>query len=70
MKSYDNIYYWDLKGRSFQDAFQDKPSVLHYTEEPQGEAIAFNAGGSGFYTLSEKIKGEKIYLYFYKRNGR
>ena len=68
MKNYDHIYYWNTGGKPVADALSDKPQLLPYTEEPQGEAITFKADGSGFYTLSEKIKGEKTFLYFYKRN--
>lgn len=67
MKNYDNIYYWDLKGKSVSEGLKEQPAILNYTEEPQGEAIAFNRDGSGFYTLSERVKGEKTYLYFYGR---
>lgn len=67
MKNYNDIYYWNLKGKSFSEGLTMDPGILEYTEEPQGEAIAFNLDSSGFYTLSEKIKGEKTYLYFYKR---
>lgn len=70
LKNYDQIYYWRLEGRSLPDALKEKPEVLKYTEEPQGEAITFNLDGSGFYTLSEKITGEKSYLYFYGRNSQ
>ena len=68
MKNYDNIYYWDLKGKSLPEGLKQKPQIVNYTEEPQGEAITFNLDGSGFYTLSEKIGGEKTYLYYYGRN--
>lgn len=67
MKNYVNVYYWNTKDKSIQDALQAKPQILKYTEEPQGEAITFARDGSGFYTLSEKLKGEKIYLYFYEK---
>jgi len=67
LKNYGNIYYWNIDGKSLPDGLKEDPSVLEYTEEPQGEAIAFNLDSSGFYTLSEKIKGEKTYLYFYPR---
>ena len=67
LKNYDNIYYWHLNGKSMADGLKSKPQILKYTEEPQGEAITFNLDGSGFYTLSEKIKGEKTFLYFYGR---
>ena len=67
MKNYENIYYWNIRGASITDGLSIKPKVLPYTEEPQGEAMTFNIEGSGFYTLSEKIKGEKTFLYFYQR---
>ena len=69
MKDYDHIYYWNTRGKPVADALGNKPQLLPYTEEPQGEAITFNVDGTGFYTLSEKIKGEKTFLYFYKRNN-
>ena len=67
MKNYDHIYYWKVDGDAIGEAVKQKPEVLKYTEEPQGEAIAFNLDGSGFYTLSEKITGEKTFLYFYRK---
>ncbi len=67
IKNYDNIYYWRTGDKPLSVALKEKPEILHYTKEPQGESIAFNLDGSGFYTLSEKIKGEKSYLYFYAR---
>lgn len=67
LKNYDNIYYWDLDGKAFAEGLKRAPAIINYTEEPQGEAIAFNLDGSGFYTLSEKVTGEKTYLYFYAR---
>lgn len=67
MKNYDEIYYWQVGQQSVEGALADQPVKLCYSEEPQGESIAFNTDGSGFYTLSEKIKGEKTYLYFYPR---
>jgi hypothetical protein len=70
MKDYDNVYFWQTKGRSIGEALKEKPLVLHYTEEPQGEAIAFKADGSGFYTLSETLKGERTFLFYYERNSR
>lgn len=69
LKNYDNIYYWKLDGKPLPEVLKTRPSILHYTEEPQGESIAFNVDGSGFYTLSEQIKGERTYLYFYPRKG-
>ncbi|MFZ6010504.1 MAG: hypothetical protein ACOYXT_09165 [Bacteroidota bacterium] len=68
MKNYQNIYYWEVgEGQSVSDALKGKPKVLPYEEEPQGEALAFARDGSGYFTISEKKKDEKSYLYFYKR---
>jgi hypothetical protein len=67
MKNYDNIYYWETKGKSLLEVLRKEPHLLKYTEEPQGEAIAFNLSGTGFYTLSEKLQGEKTFLYFYQK---
>lgn len=67
MKNYDNVYYWDLKEKPLAEALKEKPKVLRYTEEPQGEAIAFSLGAAGYFTLSEKLRGEKTFLYFYAR---
>lgn len=69
MKNYDEIYYWQVGKETVESALQQKPQMLKYTEEPQGESVAFNLDGSGFYTLSEKIKGEKTFLYYYPRNN-
>jgi hypothetical protein len=70
MKDYDNVYYWNTKGRPVGEVLKEKPLILHYTEEPQGEAIAFKTDGSGFYTLSESLKGERTFLFYYERNSR
>ena len=67
MKSYDHIYYWEINDQPIAEVLQRKPQLLKYTEEPQGEAIAFNRDGSGFYTLSETILNQKIFLYYYER---
>lgn len=69
MKNYDNIYYWQTQGKPLTEVLEKEPHLLKYTEEPQGEAIAFNIGGTGFYTLSEKLQGEKTFLYFYQKKG-
>lgn len=67
MKNYDDIYYWQVGKQSVRESLADPPVTLCYSEEPQGESIAFDRDGAGFYTLSERIKGEKTYLYFYPR---
>jgi hypothetical protein len=67
MKNYLNVYYWKVDGRPIADVLKERPYVLTYKEEPQGEAITFAHDGSGYFTLSEKVKGEKSHLYFYPR---
>jgi hypothetical protein len=41
--------------------------LLNYNPEPQGEAIAFDLSGNGFYTLNERMKGKEQKLIYYKR---
>jgi hypothetical protein len=68
MKNYDNVFYWNIGSSSLQQVLNEKPFVLKYEKEPQGESITFARDGSGFFTISERVKGEKSYLYFYPRN--
>ncbi len=68
LKSYDEIYYWNIKdNETVINALKVKPRKLTYKQEPQGEAFAWARDGSGYYTISEKVKGEKSALTFYKR---
>jgi hypothetical protein len=70
IKNIDNVYYWKVDGRSIAEVLKDKPKILPYEKEPQGEAITFAIDGSGYYTLSEDVTGEKSYLQFYKRKKK
>ena len=67
MKNYENVYYWVIGNNDLKQVLNEKPFILNYTQEPQGESITFARDGSGFFTISEIVKGEKSYLYFYKR---
>jgi hypothetical protein len=67
VKNYANVLYWNLKNENLASALKRNPQIVNYEEEPQGEAITFARDGSGFYTISEKVKGETSYLYFYPR---
>lgn len=67
VKNYDNVFYWKLGDTPLRDVLREKPFILNYTGEPQGESITFARDGSGFFTVSEIVKGEKSYLYFYPR---
>lgn len=68
VKTYDSIFYWHKEGaETTAQMLARKPVVLPYVPEPQGEAIAFDHYGLGYYTVSEVAKGERAVLYFYKR---
>jgi hypothetical protein len=68
IKNYDAIYYWkNEKGESLEKLLQEKPQVLPYDRERQGEAIAWARDGSGYYTVSEKVDGQLGKLLFYPR---
>jgi hypothetical protein len=67
-KNYDHIYYWKRQtGEKLEDAISRPAEELVYKAEPQGEAIAFDRTGVGFYTLSEQKKKVPQHLFFYKR---
>jgi len=68
LKDYDNIYYWNNESRlPLAKLLQQKPAILFYEREKQGESIAWARDGSGYYTLSEKVDGKTGKLLFYKR---
>ncbi len=68
VKTYFAIYHWDRKeGESVEETLARKPKQLIYTPEPQGEAVAFQKDGMGYYTLSEERFGIKPVLYHYKK---
>lgn len=68
IKSYDYIYYWQRQNNeSVVEMLKRTPELIQYKPEPQGESIAFHRNGSGFYTVSEKVKEKNPVIYFYKR---
>lgn len=68
IKSYSSVYYWKRdKNESITDALKRTPMRLPYSPEPQGEAIAFDIIGSGYFTLSEERGESPQRLFFYKR---
>lgn len=69
LKTYDKIYYWKRTGsEAIPDLLKTKPVELTYRPESQGEAIAWDREGAGFYTLSESNRRGRANLIFYKRN--
>ncbi len=68
VKSYSSVYYWKRQpGEAIVSLLQREPVVLPYMPEIQGEAIAFEATGAGYYTLNERMRGNKQQLIYYKR---
>jgi hypothetical protein len=68
LKDYDYVYYWrNSNNLSLAQLLVNKPEILKYDRELQGEAIAWARDGSGYYTLSEKVNNSLGKLLFYKR---
>mgnify|MGYP001627114640 CR=1 FL=1 len=68
IKDYSSVYYWQRdSSQSVLEVMLTKPYLLPYVPEARGEAIAFAADGSGYYTLSEVADGKIPYLIFYRR---
>ncbi|NJO01604.1 MAG: hypothetical protein HC880_07870 [Bacteroidia bacterium] len=70
LKTYDRVYLWEPGSVSSSPGMlYELPAIrLPYTPEPQGESIAWEPDGSGYYTLSEKPGNEPPRLFFYQRN--
>lgn len=68
IKTYPAVSYFVRgSGEKIEGALTKTPLNLTYQLEPQGEAVAFAADNSGFYTISEKAFSSVVNLYFYKR---
>lgn len=68
IKTYPALSYFIRgPGETIEQALKKTPVNLGYQLEPQGEAVAFAADNSGFFTLSEKAFSPVVNLYFYKR---
>lgn len=66
IKNYDAVFYWQRRpGESISACLERQPQKLDYHREPQGEAIAWNTAGNGFYTISEKVGSTIPVLYGY-----
>ena len=66
MKNYLNIYYWKINEDLFS-SLRERPYILEYQPEPQGEAITFARDGEGYYTIGERTFYDRPYLSFYAR---
>lgn len=68
IRNYTRIYYWYRHpGTGFLRTFDSNPRILPYDAEPQGESVAWKHDRSGYYTLSERIATNPVYLLFYLR---
>jgi len=68
IKNYNHVYYWkNSSNKAIPELLMEKPQVIPYEVEPQGESITWAYDNSGFYTISEKDEGKKSFLYFYQR---
>ena len=72
LKSYTNVYVYDrIFGTELWEALVEPAPFINspYTSEPQGEAIAFDAEGVDYYTLSESSGSPSQPLLFYDRQS-
>lgn len=68
IKNYSEVFYYKRgAGQSIADMLNPGILKLTYAPEPQGEAVAFAADNSGYFTLSEKAFAPAVSLIFYKR---
>jgi hypothetical protein len=68
IRSYSSVYYWKRKEKeSIAEMIKRTPIRLPYLPEAQGEAITFDARGSGYFTMNEKLGKNPQRLMFYKR---
>lgn len=70
LKTYTDIYLWEktAAGVSIEELLtQNSPVKLPYTREVQGESIAWDTDGKGYFTLSEEAFGQEAVLYFYQK---
>ncbi len=67
IKNYNNIYHWYRAEGTLYESMTVLPSRLAYDTEPQGEAIAWNADGTAYFTLSEEASFDPAVLYSYGR---
>lgn len=71
IKTYDAIYYYRRPSAApLWHAFAREGIMLPYYLEPQGEAIAWDAEGRGYITVSEVYFKIPAHLYFYPRIDR
>ena len=67
VKTYNQIYRYKRRpNKTVIEALMTKPKILPYELEEQGEAVAFDAKGKGYFTISEKAENTEVKLYYYR----
>ncbi|NLW18352.1 MAG: hypothetical protein GXY81_01500 [Candidatus Cloacimonetes bacterium] len=67
VKTYTNIYRYTRKAnQSIAEALSTKGKIMPYKLEPQGESVAFDEKGKGYFTISERLGETPVELYYYK----
>lgn len=65
LRTHHKIYYWMVSNGEYLTTLNNTdPTEVPQIDEPQGEAVAWDARGEGYYTLSER---EKQPLYYFRR---
>jgi hypothetical protein len=68
LKTYPALYHYTLAdGETLEVALKKAGKQIGYVAEAQGEAIAFEREGKGFFTLSEKGLNVPVVLNYYPR---
>jgi len=69
LKAYNAIYYWKREpGENlYQVLSRGHDLSAPYEIEPQGEAVCWDTGARGYYTLSERGTGPVPPLYYYRK---
>ncbi len=68
IKNYAQIFYWcRAPGASIGDVLAQPPLTVPYAVEPQGEALCWDAAGSGYFTTSEEFADVPAELAYYPR---
>jgi len=66
-QSDDYASFWKRdQGTDLKQVFAKDYTVIDINDEPQGEAICFDADSSGFYTVSEHADYESVPIWYYQ----
>ncbi len=67
VKTYTGIWQYKVRRKqTIAQAVQGKAKAMKYKIEPQGEAVAWDSSGKGYYTLSERNRELPLFLYYYR----